>query len=418
MRKQINPFIQPYASQPALFSLLDVSVGRLLRREGNPLAVDKEKLRHIADWLRAALVNDEPWLKNVDERGRPKKLMKFGSIDDIVREADKAMLKAAQKHHGVKLVDGDEAFHAEIYDGFYLVRLLRPAALDRESAQMQHCIGDGGYDEYLNDEGDLYLSLRDPQGKAHATMEIADGKIIQLQGKQNQPPIRKYLDLLVPYIRNSGLDVDLPATHLGHVVDVDGVWHPLENLPEGLTVGRSLDLSRTSISALPDRLTVSGDLILCRMPITKLPESLTVGGDLNLGGTPITELPNSLTVGRGLYLNSTNVVALPEGLSVGADLYLNCTPIAALPRGLTVEADLFLNDTKVTAFPDDLTVRGDLYLRHLHFTEIPPLPNSFEDCMEIYCSDGRISARDFRTTVMATRSSIAATPSLRTFGPR
>ncbi len=161
-----------------------------------------EDIRHITDWLKAAVGNDEAWLKHLDDRGRPKKLMKFSSMEDITKEANKAMLKAAQRFSAVKLVEGDEELYAELQDGFYVVRLLTPAALDRESAQMQHCIGNGGYDKALANPDNLYLSLRDKHGKAHATLEVNDGKLIQLQGKQNTVPVDKYLDVLVPFLKS------------------------------------------------------------------------------------------------------------------------------------------------------------------------------------------------------------------------
>ncbi len=55
----------------------------------------------------------------------------------------------------------------------------------------------------------------------------------------------------------------------------------------GLTVGGTLDLSGTGITALPDDLTVSGSLDLSGTGITALPDGLTVGGTLDLSGTGI-----------------------------------------------------------------------------------------------------------------------------------
>ena len=130
------------------------------------------KLSHIADWIEAAIVNDEAWLKNVDAQGWPKKLMKFSTLDQIVKEADKAMLKAAQTGRGLDLTGSSESLVAELAEGFYLVELHTPEALDRESAFMQHCIGQGAYDRHLKDGKHRYLSLRDPAGKAHVTIEL------------------------------------------------------------------------------------------------------------------------------------------------------------------------------------------------------------------------------------------------------
>ena len=371
MYQQINPILQPYVSEPFLFDLLDACVGRLLRRKGEALDIEAEELRHIADWLRAALVNDDPWLKNVDGQGRPKKLLKFGSIDAISREANKAMLKAAQKLRGVKLVDGDEALHAELADDYRLVRLLTPAALDRDSSEMQHCIGNGGFDESLNDDRYLYLSLRDPHGKAHATMEIEDGRIVELQGKQNRPPIQKYIDLLIPYVRASGLVIQIRPSHLGHVIDDEGAWHPINNLPDRLKVSGNLDLSGTAITALPENLSVGGSLSVRGTRITVLPKGLSVGRSLYLTGTKLVALPEGLSVNGDLFLNDTLITALPKDLMVGGSLHLYATKVTALPEGLTVGEDLYLNNTPVHELPDNLSVGRDLTLVEANFTALP-----------------------------------------------
>jgi len=219
------------------------------------------QLGHIADWIDAAVMNDEPWLKNVDTQGRPKKLMKFSTLDQIVKEADKAMLKAAQTGRGLDLTGSSESLVAELADGFYLVELHTPEALDRESAFMQHCIGQGAYDRHLKDGKHRYLSLRDPAGKAHVTIELfrspaqvsnkeelsslvseeaaPDGHywtIKQYQGKQNRAPITKYTDILVPYLKDCKFGISDQANGLNYIVDRNLNWHPVSNLPDTLDI--------------------------------------------------------------------------------------------------------------------------------------------------------------------------------------
>lgn len=383
---------------PRLASYLALSAGRVMlnaaRRGGDWLGVTDEKLRHIADWLKAEIRKDASWMKNVDDKDRPKKLMKFSTIDDIVSEADKAMLTASQQLSSVILVEGDEALFAQLDDGYHVVRLLTPAALDRESATMQHCIGNGGYDDQLGDGDHLYLSLRDGFGKPHATMEIEKGKVVQLQGKQNKPPIEKHLDRIIPLIRECGYPVDIPASHLGHVVDKNGDWHRIENLPDGLTVDVDLNLSGTGITTLPYGLTVGGDLDLSDTDITTLPDGLVVGGSLNLYGSGITALPFRLTVGGDFDLFRTDVTTLPDGLVVGGNLNLYGTAITALPDELKVGGTLYLSDMGITVLPDGLTVGKTLYLRG---TGITTLPDSINDKTVLYTNEGRETAEEFRS---------------------
>lgn len=381
-----DPHIASIASRIAPFHvgderlgvLLALSVGRLMLRsakkdEDRKQGFSDQKIRHVADWLKAATVNGAAWLDNVDDLGRPKKLLKHPTFDALLAEVDRAMLVEAQRLGKVRLVEGDEALHAQLPDGMMLIRLLTPAALDRESSVMQHCIGNGGYDDFLGQDAHLFLSLRDRNGKAHATLEINNGKITQLQGKQNKPPLRKYVDALIPLIRQNGYRVSVPASDLGYVIDKDGDWHDLNHLPYGLTVGGYLDLSHTDITVLPGGLIVGGSLYLGDTVITVLPGGLTVGGSLYLGYNAITALPDGLTVGGNLDLAGTGITVLPMGLTVGGSLYLSGSDITALPDGLTVGVSISLSGTGITVLPD-----------------------SIADTVEINCEDGTFSAAEFR----------------------
>ena len=94
-----------------------------------------------------------------------------------------------------------------------------------------------------------------------------------------------------------------------------------------ISVGDSLDLQGTQISALPDNLTVGGSLYLRGTQISALPDNLTVGGYLYLQGTRISALPDNLTVGGSLDLRGTQISALPDNLTVGGYLDLQGTQI-------------------------------------------------------------------------------------------
>ncbi len=77
--------------EPVL-KLFELSVGRVLtksasRHEPWKASLDAQTIKHIVDWLTAAVVNEEPWLCNVDEFGRPKKLLKFSKLSEIAKEA-------------------------------------------------------------------------------------------------------------------------------------------------------------------------------------------------------------------------------------------------------------------------------------------------------------------------------------------
>lgn len=383
--EKLAPF---HAADERLGKLLALCVGRLMlkaaRQDEDLLeGFSTKDIKHVADWLKAAVANEEAWLGNVDEQGRTKKLLKFGSMAALVTEANNAMLLESKKLGNVKLRDGDETLHYELTDGAYLAHLQTPAALDRESSEMQHCIGNGGYDDLLDDEDNLFLSLRDRHGNAHATLQIEDGVITQLYGKQNELPVRKYIDMLIPYMKGKAFEAEVPAGLLGYVIDMDGNWHPVDNLPDGLTIEGYLDLSNTDITKLPARLTVRGTLRVNSTNLTELPRGLKVTGDLHIGCTGITELP--------------------EGLKIGGSLYAYRLAMKTLPRGLIVGKHLYVMNTELTVLPDDLSVGGDIVFKGTGITELPDI---IDDRKRIVTNDGPMSAAKFRATYSASRTDV------------
>lgn len=134
----------------------------------------------------------------------------------------------------------------------------------------------------------------------------------------------------------------------------EAVWMMAEN-------GGNLDLRYEQYAELPDGLTVDGSLNISGTKIKDLPKGLTVGGSLYMNRTKIKELPEGLTVGGGLYMNGTGITELPEGLVFKGDLDISETKIWKLPEGLTVGGDLYMDDTDIKELPESLVVAGDIY---------------------------------------------------------
>lgn len=157
-------------------------------------------IRHVADWIVAAIHSEAAWLSDCDARGHPKKLAKLGSLTQAIHQANLAMAKAAQNSK-VTLLPEDTEQVMEFPDGARIIQLLTTRALDAESAAMGHCIGNGAYDGKLATQRFIYFSIRTPTGKPCVTLEIrqTNGKLAlhQCRGKQNRQPIDKYM----PYVR-------------------------------------------------------------------------------------------------------------------------------------------------------------------------------------------------------------------------
>lgn len=413
----IASFIGALSSDLEVQKLLAYSLGRVLSKtepdDYSPTTRPEHfpAARHIADWIAAAIANDEPWLSNVDDLGRPKKLLKFSTLEAITKEADKAMLRYAQKSRDVKLRDGDEELVMELADGFYMVRLLTPAALDRESGEMQHCIGNGGYDDRLSEAGVRYLSLRGPGGKAHATLEVDNGRVLQLQGKQNTRPIREYLERIAPFLRREKLVmaekrsegqfifVDdyrvVDAWDLSDCTEVIGDLNRMDaemKLPKKLRVHGSVAFTKSSFpDGFPEEIEADGHISIsgCR-PFT-LPRRIVAGGNVTIQDcfvegdiehfeagervsfrhSSIEKLPAHFRFGGFLNLSKTGIRSL-EGLSfVDGNLDVSNTAIETLPEGIRITGSLNANSSRLREYPSSAVIGGDVDVSHTSITSIP-----------------------------------------------
>ncbi|NKF31328.1 hypothetical protein HER21_33340, partial [Pseudomonas sp. BGM005] len=96
-------------------------------------------IRHVVDWLWVAAQENHAWLHNRDSQGRPKKLLKASTIEDLAREADKFLMRQLDQHRSeIMLTADDEQFLLDLGAGYSLVRLLTPWALDQESVALKH----------------------------------------------------------------------------------------------------------------------------------------------------------------------------------------------------------------------------------------------------------------------------------------
>ncbi|WP_075293074.1 PcfJ domain-containing protein [Pararhizobium arenae] len=150
---------------------------------------------HVIDWLIVARRRDERWLYNLDESGRPRKLVKCQTIFELVREADKG-LRHRKSAAAAPLGSEDEGFVCDLGVGHTLVHLLTPKALQREGSRMHHCIGFGSYDSRLADNDYCLLSVRDPDGRPLATLELDGDVVRQFRGPCNTDPAAHVVHLL------------------------------------------------------------------------------------------------------------------------------------------------------------------------------------------------------------------------------
>jgi hypothetical protein len=331
--------------------------------------------------------------------------MKFSTLEQITLEADKAMMKANQKNQGIQLSPGEEELVVELADGYYLVELLTPSALDKEGSLMQHCVGHGAYDDDVESGDVKILSLRDPSGKPHATIELNvpetavfhHYEIAQIQGKQNKLPIGKYLSVLKPYMEKEYRNFLKYISERGLVSADDGTFYKPNELPEnstiyslilnqarditlpaGLTVRNTFNISRSYISELPDDIKLMGNAVFQSGKLTRFPDGFTVGGNLHIRYHKPISMPSGLKVGGDLYIDHIDVIDMPDGLQVGRDLTLfrsGRSEVESLPEDMMIGRDLIIDGCYIKHLPDNLKINRNFIIRD---TPIKSLPNGLE----------------------------------------
>lgn len=219
---------------------------------------------HVRDWIAGSLSSGAEWTKEE----KPGCLLHFKTVEDAQKAADKAM---AEENARLKrkfenaVASGESGIRTAmtLKNGYRIVRLLTPEALDRESVYMGHCVGHGAYDQDLAEGTHAYYSLRDSANKPHATMEveIASNTLLECKGKQNIPPVETYFPFIRAFVRRRKFALDDLPHYTGLWRSPDGGYHDVRRLPEGAVINGDLDLSLLTGVVLPETLEVKGRLI-------------------------------------------------------------------------------------------------------------------------------------------------------------
>lgn len=346
-----------------------------------------DKLRHVTDWIKAALVSKEAWLEKTDDQGRPIKLLKIGSVEQAINIADRDMQRAAQKLQQQIALGGledsvDQKVVKTFEDGFAIVRLLTPEALDYETAQLGHCIGNGAYDDNVLSGKSVFYALRDPKNRSHATLEVnRDGDLLQCKGKRNAPPVYKYFPYIKSFVEEKQFYLSESCSHTG-LVRFDGEYHAISRLPEGTSVYETLDLSNVQENIiLPKGLKVEGSLILPGNNLPALPDDINVTGNLiekwkkkeklhRIGGPARREIcPHTQQlISEQWYEHGKELDKRVHAIFRRNKYY----PVNRLPGGITLDDTLDLSfETSEIKLPKRLKIKGDLIYSGDNKPDIP-----------------------------------------------
>lgn len=214
--KQLDDELGPKFNKDArkkLHELLDAGE-KLLRfvPHGEGASRFSDEVRSVIDWLDAVPEWDRH-LKRIDR----------------MSYKDAAMLSAAWHEKLLKLsADADdpdvveEAEEAMRFDdGCRFVELKGPVALLREGNLMGHCVGGRGYVEAVRMGATRIFSLRDPENRPHATIEVRRNVAIQIKGKGNQRPIDRWAAHVRPFVKDRKWAVHRDGNAIG-LVTLDG----------------------------------------------------------------------------------------------------------------------------------------------------------------------------------------------------
>lgn len=326
-----------------------------------------DTLKHITDWIKGALVEQDAWIQNVDSQGRPKQLLHIKSLAEAHVLADRVMReKAARlKKEFAKQATGFEEIEKQghiktikiLENGNRIVQLLTPKALDLESAQLGHCIGNGAYDNQVRNTGRYqYYSLRDKNNQAHATLEVDDGYLMQCSGKENNPPVGKYIAPLKDFILEHQWTLKVSEKYSG-LLRQDGEYYDVNNLPENFHYRDDIDLNNAIwFRGFPKGFKADGSVFLeCCTSLTHLPDGFHAGGDVYLNGcTSLTHLLNGFHAGGDVDLDGCiNLTHLPDGFYAGGYVDLDgCESLKYLPDDMHVGGAVYWNNKEFKSIED------------------------------------------------------------------
>jgi len=160
----------------------------------------RTKLDHVVDYLNA-LSDTVTGVKQADQQSQSRaakamKGLRNASMAQAIEASEKwtqQLNVQAQKkqERGEVSAQDEEGLEVVLTHGdLTWVKLTQKNCLDREGQVMGHCVA--SYWDRVKTGSTTIYSLRDPQNNPHATVEVRDGQLIQVKGKQNSPPVAKY----------------------------------------------------------------------------------------------------------------------------------------------------------------------------------------------------------------------------------
>ena len=295
-------------------------------------------MHHVVDWFDALAEDDRRWRQ-------PHRI----AVDDAVTAALAWHRQLARRVADEWPEDwsGLTSFMS-FDDGSNAVRLSSPAALIREGQMMGHCVGTYA-NKVASGRCEIY-SLRDKCNRPHATLEVIQGRVVQVRGKTNSalsPRWRPSVARLVRTMRWTASAWAGLLTYQGRVyVDAADILADIEELAptnqatfeharvlQILRFVQSIDPNGISkkeqsalLGALSSAAVACGGYKATRMaqPAIELPEASIIEFEVEIAGAAFTlaelgvfsdVIPDVVVLCRGIGLTVLNLIAAnPDAL--------------------------------------------------------------------------------------------------------
>jgi len=288
------------------------------------------------------------------------------SVEDTLKKASDWSLKIEIE---TKNMEGEGAI-LPIYafeNGYQFVKLVSKDSFTRESDLMGHCVGTSAYYYTNASRGSIFIySLRDEKNNPHTTFEVTkEGKIVQIQGKNNQQPIPRYLNMVADFISVKGEELNIVP---------DNRFCKLLGL---IKMGEKFLTS----NKLPDYISLSGDIKM--VDILSAREGKEPRG-VRIHGSAIFKDFNREKVSfdveaHTIDLSDSSVAVFEKRLRVKV-LKASYSNLKTLPSGLETES-IYWRGMKASTFPE-ITVSNILDLRKSRI-EDKKLPKLTLDTLDI-----------------------------------
>ena len=146
--------------------------------------VQRYQLEHVLDFLNS---NDSP-----------RRIKRLG-LEDAIRLSNEWTEQLNKKYKSFSQIESksETLLYKSYSNRFFWVKLVSKNSYEREGSLMGHCVGS------YSEKHSVIYSLRDANNMPHATIEVCEGSITQIKGKQNKEVVEKYHSYILDFIKTS-----------------------------------------------------------------------------------------------------------------------------------------------------------------------------------------------------------------------